>query len=50
MPGQHQLAFAQSGAGGVQARQQSLRGGFLIAGGAVELPGPVQPLPPYIPA
>ena len=41
MPCQHQLALAQSLAGGVQAGQQALRGGFLIAGSSVELPCPV---------
>ena len=35
---QHQLGLAQRVAGGVQARQQPLGGGFLVAGGAVELP------------
>ena len=42
VPGQHQLLLAQRVAGGVQSRQQTLRGGFLVAGGAVELPCPVQ--------
>ena len=37
MPRQHQLFPAQGVAGGVQARQQTLRGGLLIAGGSVEL-------------
>ena len=41
MPRQHQLFFAQRVAGGVQTGQQSLRGGLLVAGGAVELPGTV---------
>ena len=42
VPGQHQLLLAQRVAGSVQTRQQTLRGGFLVAGGAVELPCPVQ--------
>ena len=42
MPGQHQLLLAQRVAGSVQTRQQTLRGGFLVAGGTVELPCPVQ--------
>ena len=41
MPRQHQLFFAQRVAGGVQTGQQALRGGLLVAGGAVELPGTV---------
>ena len=44
VPAQHQLGFAQRGPACVQARQQALGGGLLIAGGAVELPGPVQAL------
>ena len=43
VPGQHQLLHAQRVAGGIQTRQQTLRGGFLVAGGAVELPCAVQP-------
>ena len=41
VPRQHQLFFAQRVAGGVQTGQQALRGGLLVAGGAVELPGTV---------
>ena len=42
MPGQDELFFPQGVTGGVQACQQALRGCFLVAGGAVELPGTVQ--------
>ena len=42
MPRQDELFPAQRVAGGVQTGKQSLRGGFFIAGGAVELPCPVQ--------
>ena len=37
LPGQDELAFAQCVPGSVQTGQQALRGGFLVARGAVEL-------------
>ena len=42
VPGQDELFLPQGVTGGVQACQQALRGCFLVAGGAVELPGTVQ--------
>ena len=39
---QNELLFAQRIAGGVQSGQQALGGGFLVAGGAVELARAVQ--------
>ena len=42
VPGQDELFLPQGVTGGVQSCQQTLRGCFLVAGGAVELPGTVQ--------
>ena len=42
MARQNELLFAQRIAGGVQSGQQALGGGFLVAGGAVELTRTVQ--------
>ena len=44
LPGQHHPFFPAHGARRIDARQQALCGGLLIAGGAVELPCAVQPL------
>ena len=42
VPGQDELFLPQGVTGGVQSCQQTLCGCFLVAGGAVELPGTVQ--------
>ena len=42
-PGQYQFRLAGQGQGRVDGRPQPLPGGFFVSGGAVNLPGQIQP-------